>query len=360
MRILFVIVGLGVGGAEKVVTSLSDRLAEQGHKVKIAYLTGPALVLPKNSNIEVFSLNVTGVIGFFKAYFKLIYLIKKFSPDVVHSHMFHSNILTRLVRIFKSIPKLICTAHSNNEGGRLRMLAYRVTDKLADISTNVSEQAVDSFIEKNAVKSGRMISIANGIDADIFNYNDSLAIITRKELDILNNNKMILTVGRLSEPKDYPNLFYAVSILKAIRQDFKIFIAGDGPLRVNLEKLILKLEINNYIEFLGVRHDIPALMSAADVFVLASAWEGFGLVVAEAMACERVVVATDSGGVKEVLGDAGLLVPTQSPELLAAALQKALDMGDEEKKLLGKEGRARVISHYSLDAAVQKWLRLYI
>lgn len=298
------------------------------------------------------------IFGIFGAYCKFFSLLRNFKPDIVHGHMFHANILVRLARLSVNIPRLICTAHSSDEGGRLRMLAYRVTDCLTDISTNVSEEAVDAFIKKRAVKSGRMISIHNGISTQKFKFNECERARIKKELNV-ENKQMILAVGRLVEAKDYNNLLNAIFLLKDNKNNIKVLIAGDGPLRQELQGLIYKLRLEDYVDFLGIRDDIPALMSATDVFVLSSAWEGFGLVVAEAMACQRVVVATDCGGVKEVLGSAGFLVqPRQAPEL-AEALCKALDLSTQYSDTLGKAARQRVQSYYSLDAAVDKWLKLY-
>ncbi|BCL76527.1 hypothetical protein JHS3_22630 [Jeongeupia sp. HS-3] len=100
-------------------------------------------------------------------------------------------------------------------------------------------------------------------------------------------------------------------------------------------------------------------MSAADLFVLSSAWEGFGLVVAEAMACERVVVATNCGGVAEVIGKEGILVPVKDSQALAAAINEALDWSVEQKRRIGQAARQRVVERFSLGAAVEKWLQLY-
>lgn len=138
-----------------------------------------------------------------------------------------------------------------------------------------------------------------------------------------------------------------------------MLIAGDGPLRQELQDLAHKLRLEDYVDFLGIRDDIPALMSASDVFVLSSAWEGFGLVVAEAMACQRVVVATDCGGVKEVLGSAGYLVQPRQATELADALYSALNLSSQDSAAMGKAARQRVQNYYSLDVAVDKWLKLY-
>ncbi len=98
-------------------------------------------------------------IAIFLPILKLKALVTKFQPDVIHSHMIHTNLLAAaLVRLTIKIPRLVCTAHNTNEGGRLRMLAYRITDGLADISTNVSQAATDKFLELGAVATGRMIT----------------------------------------------------------------------------------------------------------------------------------------------------------------------------------------------------------
>ena len=108
-------------------------------------------------------------------------------------------------------------------------------------------------------------------------------------------------------------------------------------------------------QFLGIRDDITRLMAAADVFVPSSVGEGFGLVVAEAMATECVVVATDSGGVREVLGDAGFLVPGRRS--IATALSTAVSLSQAEAMELGRAARRRVVDTYSFDRAMEKWRR---
>lgn len=208
MKVLIVITGLGMGGAEHVVSNLADELVKLGHTVKIAYLNGKVMVSPKSLDIELISIGMNGSKDFVKAYFKLRSLVKNFRPDVLHSHMFHSNVISRLLRLTISVPKIVSSSHNTNEGGRLRMLVYRSTDKLADISTNVSQEAVDTMIQKGAVKSGRMISVVNGIDINQFYLDKGARIAKREELGI-SNKKMLLAVGRLAEQKDYHNLYFS-------------------------------------------------------------------------------------------------------------------------------------------------------
>lgn len=285
-------------------------------------------------------------------------IIKKIKPDIVHSHMFHANIFSRTLRLIVKFPVLICTAHSKNEGGKLRMFLYRITDWLATISTNVSKEAVDSFIEKKAVKPGRMISFYNGIDTELFSYNRIARKIKRDEIGVDDNIPLILSVGRLTEAKDYPNLFYAFSSLETPVQP-KLVIIGDGEEKERLNNLSEELGISNDIIWLGIRHDVQDWMSACDLFVLPSAWEGFGLVVAEAMACERLVIGTNSGGVSEVINDFGLIVSPKNPPALTSAIEKYLSLSVSESYAIGKCARKHIIDSFSLEKISQDWLKLY-
>lgn len=358
MKILIAITSLGVGGAENVVVNLAEELYARGHQVKILYLTGEALIKPKNANIELINLNMNKGLDFPKVYLRTRKIIKSFKPDIVHSHMYHANILCRLVRIRSEIPKLICTSHSNFEGGMLRMLSYRATDKLATISTNVSQDAMHTLINKGAYKANRVIAIPNGINTEKFIYDEN----SRKQLRTAlksQNKKVILAVGRMSPAKDYSNLFKSIALLKQQRNDFIVYTVGDGPLREELNQLAQSLDINDYIIMLGVRYDVPELMSACDVFVLSSAWEGFGLVVAEAMSCERLVVATDCGGVKDIVGQNGILVEPKNYKKLSQALNKALDTDINTKRIIGLAARQHIQNNFSLEKSINSYLELY-
>lgn len=359
MRILLVITSLGVGGAEKVVVSLADALVGREHEVVIAYLKGDAILKPINSSIRLVRLGLESVKDLPQALLALRALLNDFKPDVVHSHLVHANILARMLKLVVHIPRLITTAHNRDEEGHLRMLAYRFTDRLVDLSTNVSDEAVTAYVKKKAVKSGRMITVHNGIAIAASAFSAEARVRVRSELLIDQSSQLLLAVGRLYEAKDYPNLFHALVQLKVTEVKYQLCIAGDGPLRLDLENLVKQLGLSDRVRFLGVRRDVPALMSAADIFVLSSAWEGFPMVIGEAMAAERIIVATDCGGVKEFVGNTGLLVPTRNAVALAHQLEKALAFTYEDRSRFGRAARERVKEIYSLDAVVDKWLTIY-
>lgn len=359
MKILFLTTGLGMGGAEKVVISLADALAGKGHEVCIAYLTRAAVVLPVSASIRIINLGMASKLDVVGAFFRLRRLIRDFRPDVLHSHMFHANIVARLIKLVIPVRRLISTAHSSNEGGALRMMVYRLTDSLANLSTNVSDEAVEAFIKAKAVRRGRMIAVHNGIAIHSFEFNASARACIRQALLVGDRCQLILAVGRLHDSKDYPNLFHALALLPVNDFNYQLVIAGDGPLMGHLGALVVQLGIAERVRFLGMRNDVADLMSAADIFVLSSAWEGFPIVLMEAMANQRVLVATDCGGIREAIGDAGYLVKPKDSKALAQALQTALKLSAVEGAALGRAARQRVVEMYALDAVVVKWLQIY-
>ena len=158
MKILYLVTGLGLGGAEKVVCDLADQMILKGHDVKIVYLTGSVLVKPVSSRVELLPLHLNSASNIFSASRKYKKIIRDFSPDVVHSHMIHANIFARLNHLSFKYVRLICTAHNSNEGGKLRMMAYRLTNFLSDFNSNVSQEATESLISKGAFNKNNLMS----------------------------------------------------------------------------------------------------------------------------------------------------------------------------------------------------------
>ncbi|PEH55339.1 glycosyltransferase [Yersinia kristensenii] len=362
MNLLYIITGLGIGGAEKQTVLIANKMHEAGHSVMIISLTGDTLVNPADGiQLNELKLDKTPF-SLFKGLFKVRKIIKKFKPDVVHSHMFHANIFARFLRVFTKIPVLICTAHNTNEGSSLRMLAYRYTDKLASISTNVSQDAVDSFIQKDASTITRMIVVSNGIDTSQFDFSMDDRKTKRLELGVFDNTPMLLSVGRLTEAKDYPNLLTAYSLLIK-KNEFErvppLYIVGTGHLENHLKNISKELSIEKYVTFLGQRNDIRQLMCAADIFILSSEWEGFPLVITEAMACKKLIVATDAGGITEALGDCGSVVPVKDPTSLSQEINKMINLSDEEKEILSNKVRERIIETNAIEKIIERWISIY-
>ena len=360
MKILYLITGLGGGGAEKVVVDLATRMEHLGHHVKIAYLKGEVVVNPQNDRIELVYLGLESLKQAKLAYINYKNLLDRFEPDVVHAHMVHANIFARISRKFRPVAKLICTAHSNNEGGKARMLAYRLTHQLSEVTTNVSQSASASFERLGAAPKDGITTVYNGIDLDKFKYDANAREVLIHELDLDQDSILLLAVGRFHTAKDYPNLLRAFAQIKQNKAlNVQLLIAGDGDEREYIEQLICSLALHENVHLLGRREDIPKLMSAADIFVLSSSFEGFGLVVAEAMAAETFVVATNCGGVKEVMGGCGILVAPEDSNILAKGILKALNLSSNEIDYNNLNAYEHVRNSFDLNFIVKKWLELY-
>lgn len=355
MKILYVITGLGQGGAERVVCDLADEMVKRGHEVKIVYFIGKALTKPECEDIELIKISLTNVISLPKVYSRLARTIKNYQPDIVHSHMVHANLLTRIVRIVTPMNKLISTAHSSNEGGALRMFTHRITNPLADVSTNVSNTAVASFESQHAVPKGSMRTIYNGVSFDKFTYNSQAKKEIKNELRLNENSKLILSVGSFNKAKNYFNLLMAIKHLKSCSSiPFKLIIAGDGELRLEVEGFVQKLDLDKDVILLGSRNDISKLMSACDVFVLSSDYEGLPTVLIEALACQANVVSTDVSGAREIIGSYGKIVPIRQFKSLAEAIEVTLLT--DQRNILGCQYAK---SKFDINIISDKWLKIY-
>ncbi|NUE93458.1 glycosyltransferase [Acinetobacter seifertii] len=362
MKILFVVTGLAGGGAEKIVTELADKMSSRGYQVKIAYLKGTIVVKPNNSSIELICLGLEKLTDIKKAYDNYKRLVLSFKPNIVHAHMVHANIFARISRVFLPVPRLICSAHSNNEGGRFRMLAYKYTHKLADVTTNVSKNASRSFEKLGAVPIGEITTVYNGIDLKKFEkFNSNISL--KEELSIDVQTPIFLAVGRFHDAKDYPNLIRSFLYLKSNNifkeKKPKLLIAGDGEGRLEIEQLIQDLELETDIILLGRRDDIAALLNMADFFILSSKYEGLPTVIIEAMACETYVIATDCGGSAEIMGDTGTLVPIQDSHTLSDAMVHVLTLDNASIVSNNKKARQRVENLFSLTSSVNHWIEIY-
>ncbi len=403
MKVLLIITGLGMGGAERMTADLADGLVSAGCEVRLVYLRGPLQVRPRRPEVDVVGLGMDSPWSVVGGCSRLRKIVGEFRPDIVHSHMFHATVLTRLLRLATPIPCMVSTMHSGYAGGRFRILAYRLTDRLTDISTNVSQVALNAFVSSRAARRSRMVVVYNGIPVDRFRPSPDARARIRGDFGVDEGSKLFLAVGRLVPQKDYPNLLRALASLPPDLR-FRLLIAGDGPLRPQLEAMAEDLGLSSRVQFLGIRRDVAALMAAADVFVLSSVGEPFGLVVAEAMACECMVVATDTGGVREVVRSSrsgwapsgpssppraaltqalaapapftdyralvcvflfggndsfNMLVPRSDPVALANALRKACALPHAEAARMRRAARQRVVDAYSSEVALENWRELY-
>lgn len=359
-NILLLVTGLDVGGAEKQVIDLADKFSTSGHQVTLIYLGGPILLSPKNSAVNIVGLNIKSSIpSLFAGIVKLFFCVRNIKPDVIHSHMFHSNMISRLIKLYFSNILIVNSAHSSNEGGLGRMFAYRLTNFMCDIFTNVGVDAVKSFESKGAVRKGTMLSVKNGIDMTSY-YKDEIKYVSlRKEFEIPENTFVFLLVARLSPEKNILNAIDAMAILNTRRLSIKLLIAGDGELRAIIEKYIYNNGLMHCISLLGRRSDVDDLMRLSDCLILSSDYEGLPLCIGEAMASSLPVISTDCGGPSEFISNFEFLVPIKNPEALATAMTMISDMTTEERINIGVKNHNKIFQEFSLDSIKDKWLTIY-
>jgi len=368
MRIVTVLTSLGVGGAEKQALDVAERMAERGHAVALMVLR-PRLPEEWPTGLPVVSLDIhknpASVAAGFQRGRKFL---RAFLPDVVHSHSFHANVLARLLAVGVPRAAVVSTVHNVYEGGWMRMMAYRLTDGLSRRTVTVSEAAAERFTRLKAIPRHKCLVRMNGIDTAEFAPSAKRRAATREEMGA-GSGFVWLSAGRMVPAKDFPNLIRAFQLARkeapgaelwiaGVPADAKRVISADGGVHYYFGMAGEK-GFHEHVRWLGLRRDMPALLDAADGFVLASAWEGMPLVLGEAMAMEKPVVATDVGGVRELVGNAGTLVPAKDPEALAEAMLATMRRSSEERAESGRAARERIAHQFSLDAAANRWEALY-
>ncbi len=361
MRIAYMLTSLGIGGAERQVIALAERMQQRGHTVRLFVLRSvQALQWPcrlEAVHCDIQKTPASAAAGLSRAR----RAVREFRPDLLHSHTYPANMCARTLRALGATPRVLGTIHNVYEGGWLRMFAYRVTDPLTRHTTAVSTAAAERFLHLNAVTRNKCTVLTNGIDTTEFAPNATRRNEMRSSLKA-GNSFIWLAAGRITAAKDFPNMLQAFARVHQVFPHVQLWIAGASSGYVNISNsgaLPAPSSIGDSLRWLGLRRDMPALLDAADGFVLSSAWEGMPLVVGEAMAMEKPVVATDVGGVRELLGDTGLCVPAHDSAALATAMIEVLQTTPLQRTQMGQAARARIQQQFSIDAKADQWEGLY-
>ena len=202
--------------------------------------------------------------------------------------------------------------------------------------------------------------LANGIETAEFTPDQARRARIREQMGA-NGNFIWMTAGRIVEAKDYPNLLRAFARVLAAHHDAELWVAGASTAEESkrLRDMAAIRGMGDSVRWLGLRRDLPALLDAADGFVLASAWEGMPLALGEAMAMEKPVVATDVGGTRELVGDAGAVVPSRAPDALAVAMLDLMHRTPEDRHKQGLAERRRICRSFNMDTKADEWEALY-
>lgn len=358
----YLITGLSYGGAEIQLLKLTPHLQRMGWRICVISMTEPSTLVNEFSSltIPVYSLAMSKSMPDPRGLLRLFSLLRKIRPRILHAHLFHSILMARIARLFRRLPTVICTAHNIEAGGAMRRLAYRATDSLADLTTNVSQAAVDRFIEQKLISPEKARLVYNGVDTSAFARNSFSRNRMRGSLG-LDNQFVWLAVGSLSAQKDYPIMLKAFSDVCRNRDQCLLYIVGDGPMRGAIEKKICELSLEHTVKLLGNRSNISEFMSAADGYVMSSAWEGLPMVLLEASACELPIVATDVGGNREIVDHltTGFLLPARDATTLSHHMIRMVDTPVEDRKSMGRLARQHIMDTFSIEAAAATWNDIY-
>jgi len=354
------------GGAEIQVFLLASEFKRRGHEVTMVSMRDPEAFEPElqQMGIPLYSLAMQRGVGDPRALFRLARIVRDCRPQVVHSHMVHANLLSRLACLLAPIPVQISTAHNFSEGARWREIAYRLTDPLSDLTTNVCKKCVENYVKVGATPKNRIRYMPNGLDLATFKPAPGARDAKRRELRVPDGGFLWLAVGRLEEQKDYQNLISAVGLLAAegASRPFSIIVAGRGPLRESMTDLAKKSGLEtSTLRFLGERTDVVELMAAADGFVMSSAWEGLPMVLLEAGAARLPSVVTAVGGNPEAVrdGESGFVVPPHDSEALASGMRRLMSLDAKGLARMGERAHQNIESQFALAGVVDRWEVLY-
>lgn len=365
IRVLELIHTLETGGAQKVIVNLICGIDKERFDITTACMQkkGPVFDEIKTLGTKVFHVPKKS-----RCDIQIISRLQKFIEDgkfdIVHTHNFSAGLWGRLAasRIKKNRPALVHTEHGRrgNIAGWRKYISRHLAKK-TDLIIAVSDETRKYLIQKVDLPPEKIIVLKNGIDINhlITKKDDEVSAIN-SILESDPDARFIVNVSALSEVKDHATLLRAFKILKKRVHNAHLLLVGDGHLRLNLQKLAISLEINNDVHFLGERHDIAAILNKCDIFVLSSRNEGHPISLLEAMGMGVVPVATDVGGIPELIENTvnGLTVPPGEPSLLADAIRITL-----ENQSLYHEWSAKsqeiVFSEYTAEIMAKKHEDVY-
>ena len=351
IRVCHVSMTLQTGGLERLLVEIGRHCDRS--RFDLRFLTLDAIGQPaedlKELGWRVDSLTTNGPIGKLARLRKLRHFFKTEHIDIVHSHNTLAHFYAALAAKWARVPAVINTQHGRGCGaGWKAKWQFRLANRWTNRIVGVSNDATQLCRNDDHRAAARMQVLWNGIDVSRFEYHGPKL------------QPVAISVARLAPEKDFGTLLRAVEILIRDEPDFRLKIVGDGPERSRLEQLRRELHLEQHVEFLGERHDVPQLLAQAGFFVLSSRSEGISLTILEAMAVGLPVVTTNVGGNPEIVADGrtGRLVASGSPELLASALSDMLTHR-ELWPVMGELGRQCVEEHFNVRQMVQQYEGIY-
>lgn len=263
---------------------------------------------------------------------RLLSYLRRVKPDIVHTQLEFSGTLGCFATKLLGIPNVTTfhTFHAPKDEGRSHWryeLMWASFRYFADLILAVSESVRSNIIEVGRLPAGKVITMHNGIEINGFSKESvSKAVVKRSDFDIPEDAKVILTVAVLRKPKGIQFVLEALPQILQEAPDTYYLIIGDGKYRHTLEELARSSKIAERVRFAGFRTDIPALLALGDIFILPTLDDALPTVLMEAMAARKPLIASNVGGVPEILQDGinGILVPPGDPQAIGEACVELL------------------------------------
>jgi glycosyltransferase involved in cell wall biosynthesis len=361
MRILHIIESLELGGAEKVVVTLANAMAQR-HEVSVccARRIGD-LAKELSPTIPVYCLRGRNG-NDYRLPFRLTALARRERFDIIHSHNWSLFVEAAVAGAWSKTPALVHTvhgaylAHRPTLTGALKRsvrhhLERRMAHRFRRVAT-VSNEIARYVLQEVGLPADKVVTVHNGIA-------DTPALPGRPKAGT-GQGVTFITTGRLALVKNHSLLLRAFGLVVRSDPRARLVIVGDGPEREALAALTQGLELGSAVSFLGFRTDVRQQLAQADVFVLTSRYEGISIALLEAMQTGLPAVTTRVGGLPEMIVDGvtGLLVEPDDAEGIAAAMLR-LAASPELRSQMGQRGRALQASQFSLRAMVERYLQIY-
>jgi glycosyltransferase involved in cell wall biosynthesis len=369
MKITHIITGLAAAGAETVLYHLLAALDRDEYQSEVISLTDRGATAPKieSLGVPVRALSMMRSVPNPLAIRRIAKILRRSRPHIVHTWMYHSNLLGGLAaQAAGGIPVIWGIHHSKIDSSDTKRFTVWTVRACAWFSKQLPARIIccANSSELAHIQLGydaeKMEVIYNGIDSEIFQPNPEAREALRSRLGIPPDSLLIGMAGRLHRHKDHKNFFAAARLLRAELPEVHFVLCGDG-LEPGNSKLAAEVAdgLQDHCHLIGLQRDMPAFYAALDVAANSSLSEAFPLAVGEAMACGIPCVVTDVGDSPVIVGDTGRIVPARDSATMASAWRELIDAGAETRHMLGTAARERVVTHFSVTQFAQRYQALY-
>jgi glycosyltransferase involved in cell wall biosynthesis len=370
MKILHLITGLGYGGAESMLLNLLSHFRKEGIENHVVSLTGdgPTGQQIRAQGIPVETLNMSRGRFSISGFQKLLQIIQKTRPDVLQTWLYHADLVGGLTRLAGSQVPVVWGVHHTARALHLLKPSTRFVIRVNCMISHFlpsriiccSESAYQSHLAMG-YPAGKMHIIPNGVDAVRFRPDIASRIVLRRQLGVAEDTVLIGHSGRFVPAKGHALFIRAAWILHQSYPDVHFVMCGKEvePGNSRLWEWIMTAGLSSQVHLLGPLPNLEKMLQGLDFFVSSSMSEALPLTVAEAMACQIPCVVTDAGDQGMLIGDTGILVPSESAAALADGCCQMLAMPESQRHSLGHAARTRILEAYALEEAARRYFEVY-